>query len=44
MDGIANESGWRGSADVWLAAAYEALLDGGVDAVKIQPLAKRLKQ
>lgn len=43
MDGIANESGWRGSADVWLEAAYEALLDGGVDAVKIQPLAKRLK-
>lgn len=42
MDGIANETGWRGSADVWLEAAYGALLEGGVDAVKIQPLAKRL--
>jgi AcrR family transcriptional regulator len=36
------ESGWRGSPEVWLDAAYQALIDGGVDAVKIQPLAKRL--
>ena len=35
-------SGWRGSAEVWLNAAYEALLETGVDGVKIQPLAKRL--
>ena len=35
-------SGWRGSADVWLKAAYDALLETGVDGVKIQPLAKRL--
>lgn len=37
------ESGWRGSPDGWLEAAYEALIDGGVDAVKIMPLANRLK-
>jgi len=36
------ESGWRGSADVWLNAAQELLLEAGIDAVKIQPLAKRL--
>jgi AcrR family transcriptional regulator len=38
-----NDTGWRGSADVWLDAAYEALIDGGVDAVRIVPLGKRLK-
>ncbi|WP_085035399.1 TetR/AcrR family transcriptional regulator [Ensifer aridi] len=37
-----NDSGWRGSPDVWLGAAYESLLEAGVDAVKIQPLAKKL--
>jgi AcrR family transcriptional regulator len=36
-------SGWRGSEEVWLEAAKEALLDGGVDAVRIQPLATRLQ-
>jgi len=36
-------SGWRGSEEVWLTAAKAALLDGGVDAVKIQPLATRLQ-
>jgi AcrR family transcriptional regulator len=35
-------SGWRGSREVWLDAAKEALLNSGVDAVKIQPLAARL--
>ena len=43
MDQTLNESGWRGSPDVWLGAAYEALLEGGVDAVRIMPLAKKLK-
>lgn len=32
----------RGSADMWLDAAYESLLEGGVDAVRILPLAKKL--
>lgn len=35
-------SGWRGSPDLWLRAAYSALVAQGVDAVKIQPLAARL--
>lgn len=42
MDQIAQDTGWRGSPDLWLGAAYDALIDGGVDAVKILPLAKRL--
>ncbi|MEJ5022762.1 TetR/AcrR family transcriptional regulator [Ochrobactrum vermis] len=36
------DSGWRGSTDGWLEAAYQALLESGVDSVKIQPLAKKL--
>lgn len=43
MEQTINESGWRGSPDVWLGAAYQSLLEGGVDAVKVQPLAKKLK-
>jgi AcrR family transcriptional regulator len=39
---IEKASGWRGSREVWLAAAKQALLDTGLDAVKIQPLANRL--
>lgn len=42
MEQALSDSGWRGSPDVWLAAAYETLLEAGVDAVKIMPLAKRL--
>jgi AcrR family transcriptional regulator len=42
MDQTVNDSGWRGSEDVWLEAAYESLLDSGIDAVKILPLAKKL--
>jgi AcrR family transcriptional regulator len=37
-----SQTGWRGSADAWLAAAYDQLIDGGVDAVRIMPLAQRL--
>jgi AcrR family transcriptional regulator len=37
-----NETGWRGSADLWLGAAYDELIESGVDAVRIMPLAKRL--
>lgn len=36
------ETGWRGSREGWLQAAYDALIDGGVEAVKILPLAKQL--
>jgi AcrR family transcriptional regulator len=36
------ETGWRGSPEVWLQAAHDLLVESGVDAVRIQPLAKRL--
>ncbi len=36
-------TGWRGSREGWLDAAYAALVTEGVDAVKIMPLAERLK-
>lgn len=32
----------RGSRDAWLEAAFELLLESGVDSVRILPLAKRL--
>jgi AcrR family transcriptional regulator len=38
----AQDSGWRGSAEGWLEAAYEALKEAGIDAVRVMPLAKRL--
>ena len=37
-----NDTGGRGSAELWLDAAYQALIEGGVDAVKILPLAAGL--
>ncbi|AWB48807.1 TetR family transcriptional regulator [Gemmobacter aquarius] len=37
------ETGWRGSREGWLDAAYAALVREGVDAVKIMPLAEQLK-
>lgn len=37
------DSGWRGSREGWLAAAHEALVREGVEAVKILPLAERLR-
>lgn len=43
MEQSANDTGWRGSQEGWLQAAYEALVDSGVEAVKIQPLAKKLR-
>ncbi len=42
MEQALPDSGWRGSADLWLDAAYHALIEGGIDAVKVQPLAKGL--
>lgn len=36
-------TGWRGSREVWLSAAKQALIETGLDAVKIQPLANRLQ-
>lgn len=37
------ETGWRGSREGWLEAAYSALVSEGVDSVKIMPLAERLR-
>ncbi|QDG77919.1 TetR/AcrR family transcriptional regulator [Labrenzia sp. PHM005] len=39
---IDKTSGWRGSRDVWVQAAYEALIESGIDSVKVMPLADRL--
>lgn len=39
---MTNETGWRGSPGLWLEAAYDALIENGVEAVRILPLAKRL--
>ena len=36
------DAGSRGSRDLWLAAAYETLIESGVDAVRIQPLARKV--
>src|SRR5690606_35146304 len=43
MEQEKGEANLRGSRDSWLSAAHAALLDSGVDAVRIQPLASRLK-
>jgi hypothetical protein len=32
----------RGSVEMWLEAAYESLLEGGIESVRILPLAKKL--
>lgn len=37
------ESGWRGSREVWLAAAHELLVEAGIENVTIQNMSKRLK-
>ncbi|MFJ1309107.1 TetR/AcrR family transcriptional regulator [Agrobacterium tumefaciens] len=42
MEATLNDTGWRGSQEGWLEAAYQALLESGVDSVKILPLAKKL--
>lgn len=42
MEQVQQERGWRGTPDLWLDAAYELLVEGGVEAVKVMPLAARL--
>lgn len=39
---IEKTSGWRGSREIWIRAAYEALLKSGIDAVKVMPLSESL--
>jgi AcrR family transcriptional regulator len=36
------DRGWRGSAELWLDGAHAILIESGVEAVKIGPLAARL--
>ncbi len=43
MGQSAQDTGWRGSPELWRDAAYDLLLESGVDAVRILPLAKKLK-
>ncbi|MBK4218010.1 TetR/AcrR family transcriptional regulator [Paracoccus caeni] len=40
---MANDTTSKGSRDAWITAAYQALIEQGVDAVRIAPLSKRLK-
>lgn len=42
MEQVQSDRGWRGSAEIWLDAAYDILVESGVEAVKILPLAARL--
>ncbi len=42
MNRLRTERGWRGTPDIWLDAAYALLVEGGVEAVKVMPLAERL--
>jgi AcrR family transcriptional regulator len=42
MEAERSERGWRGTPDLWLDAAYGLLVEGGVEAVKVMPLAERL--
>jgi AcrR family transcriptional regulator len=43
MTAILSESGWRGTTEVWLDAAYQSLIESGIEAVRIQTLSKKLK-
>jgi len=42
MEPNRTERGWRGTPNLWLTAAYDLLVEGGVEAVKVMPLAGRL--
>lgn len=37
-----SDRGWRGSTEGWIDAAYDLLVEGGVEAVKVMSLASRL--
>jgi AcrR family transcriptional regulator len=38
----APDRSWRGTPELWLQAAHAMLVEGGVEAVKVMPLAERL--
>ncbi len=39
---IEKTSGWRGTREIWIEAAYQTLIESGIDCVKVMPLAERL--
>ena len=41
-ENINKRSGWRGSEEVWLDAAYKMLIESGVESVKVMSLARTL--
>lgn len=41
-DSLSNQSGNRGSEQLWLDAAFELLVNSGIDGVKVMPMAKML--
>lgn len=42
MEHLSGDNGARSSREGWLEAAYEILIESGVDSVKILPMAKKL--
>lgn len=42
MEPEKQDRSWRGTPDLWLDAAYDLLVESGVEAVKVMPLAARL--
>lgn len=42
MTGTSPKTGWRGSSDLWLDAAYDVLITSGVEQVKVGPLSTAL--
>ena len=40
---VNKKSGWRGSEEVWLDAAYQMLIESGVESVKVMSLATTLE-
>lgn len=41
-DKAISTTGWRGSREGWLQAGYDALIETGIDGVKVMTLARRL--
>lgn len=42
MDDAPPDRGWRGTPELWLSEAYTLLIEGGVEAVRVAPLAQRV--
>lgn len=42
MEDSSPDRGWRGTPDLWLSAAYLLLIEGGIEGVRVAPLAQRV--